>query len=136
MGIQLTHWFTRLFVLFVGFRFVLLNLSLCGNRSTKQMKKEWPEYSHKSSYYTCSLRVSFHGDLFRILRLIKLPTISLKKNIFICCSSSRPSKHLQDVLVKTNIFVLAMCLQDVFKTSSRRLQDVFKTSSRRFEDVF
>ena len=86
MGIQLIHWFTRLFV---GFRFVLLSLSLCGNQSTKQMKKEWPEYSHKSSYYTCSLRVSFHGGLFRVLRLIKLPTISLKKNIFICCSSRR-----------------------------------------------
>ena len=50
----------------------------------------------------------------------------------------------EDVLVKTNIFVLAICLQDVFKTSSRHLQDVFKTSSRRlakmstrrFQDVF
>ena len=53
----------------------------------------------------------------------------------------------EDVLVKTNIFVLVICLLDVFKTSSRRLQDVFKTSSRplqgvfktssrRFEDVF
>ena len=45
----------------------------------------------------------------------------------------------EDVLVKTNIFVLAIRLQDVFKTfsrrlpktSSRHLQDVFKTSSRR-----
>ena len=46
------------------------------------------------------------------------------------------SRRLQDVLVKTNIFVLAICLQDVFKTSSRRLQDVFNTSSRRFQDVF
>ena len=52
--------------------------------------------------------------------------------------------RLQDVLFKTNIFVLAIRLQDVFKTFSRRLQDVlqkrlqdiFKTSSRRFEDVF
>ena len=30
----------------------------------------------------------------------------------------------EDVLVKTNIFVLAIRLQDVFKTSSRHLQDV------------
>ena len=44
---------------------------------------------------------------------------------------------------KTNIFVLAIRLQDVFKTFSRRLQDVFKTScqcvfkmfSRRLPDV-
>ena len=42
----------------------------------------------------------------------------------------------EDVLVKTNIFVLVICLQDVLKTSSRRLQNVFKTSSRRLQDVF
>ena len=48
-------------------------------------------------------------------------------------------RRLQDVMIKTNIFVLVIRLQDVFKTSSRRLQDVlsrhlqniFKTSSRR-----
>ena len=47
----------------------------------------------------------------------------------------------EDVLVKTNIFVLAIrlqdvlprCLQDVFKTSSRRLA---KASSRHLQDVF
>ena len=51
------------------------------------------------------------------------------------------SRRLQDVLIKTNIFVLVIRLQDalprrlqnVFKTSWRRLA---KTSSRRFEDVF
>ena len=61
----------------------------------------------------------------------------------------------EDVVVKTNIFVLAIRLQDVlprrlqdvlqkrhqdiFKTSSKRLQDVlknvFKTSSKRLQDV-
>ena len=61
------------------------------------------------------------------------------------------SKRLQDVLVKTNIFFLAICVQDVFKTScqdvfktfsrrledvlQKRLQDIFKTSSRHFQDV-
>ena len=69
-------------------------------------------------------------------------------------------RRLQDVLIKTNMFALALRLQktssrrlgqdqyirlghmssrrlqDVFKTSSRPLQGVFKTSSRRFEDVF
>ena len=76
-------------------------------------------------------------------------------------------KRLQNVLIKTNMFALALrlqktssrrlgqdqyirlghtssrCLQDVFKTSSRRLQnvlprrlqDVLKTSSRRLNDV-
>ena len=50
-------------------------------------------------------------------------------------------RRLQDVLVKINIFALAIRLQ---KTSSRRfqdvlpkrLQDIFKTSSRRFQDFF
>ena len=65
-------------------------------------------------------------------------------------------RRLQDVLIKTNIFALALRLEKtswsrpiysswlyVFKTSSRRLaktssrhlQDVFKTSSRRLQDV-
>ena len=39
-------------------------------------------------------------------------------------------RHLQDVLIKTNIIVLVIRLQDVFKTSSRYLQNVFRTSSR------
>ena len=60
-----------------------------------------------------------------------------------------PSSSSEDVLVKTNIFVLAIRLQDVFrtschnktscknvfKTSSRRLQDVLKTSSRCLQDL-
>ena len=46
------------------------------------------------------------------------------------------SRRLQDVLIKTNIFVLAIRLQGVFKTFSRRLQDVFKTFSRRPQDIF
>ena len=53
-------------------------------------------------------------------------------------------RRLQNTLIKTNIIVLVIRLQDVFKTFSRRLQDVFKTScknvfktsSRRFQDVF
>ena len=60
-------------------------------------------------------------------------------------------RRLQDVLIKINIFVLVIRLQDVFKASSRRLtktfsrslqnvfrtscKNVFKTSSRRLQDV-
>ena len=70
----------------------------------------------------------------------------------------RPSKHSswrrlsssssEDVLIKTNMFALALHLQKTSSrrlgqdqyirlgyTSSRRLQDVFKTSSRRLQDV-
>ena len=60
-------------------------------------------------------------------------------------------RRLQNVLIKTNILVLIMHLQDVFKTFSRclsktssrhledvlqkSLQDIFETSWRRFDDV-
>ena len=43
------------------------------------------------------------------------------------------SRCPQDILIKTNIFVLVIRLQDVFKTFSRFLQDVFKTC---WQDVF
>ena len=53
------------------------------------------------------------------------------------------SRRFYDVLIKTNIFVLVICLEDVFKTFSRRLQDglsrllrnFFTTSSRGFQDI-
>ena len=45
-------------------------------------------------------------------------------------------RRLQDVLIKTNIFVLVIRLQDVFKTFSRSLQEVFKTCSRRLVKTF
>ena len=58
-------------------------------------------------------------------------------------------RRLQNVLMKTNIFLLIIRLQKTSSrrlgqdqyirlgyTSSRRLQDVFKTSSRHLQDVF
>ena len=61
------------------------------------------------------------------LRLQKTSSRRLGKDQYICLSHAS-----------------SRCLQDVFKTSSRRLQsvlqkrlqDIFKKSSRRFEDVF
>ena len=58
--------------------------------------------------------------------------------------SSSSSRRLHDVLIKTNIFVLVIRFQDVFKTFSKhlqdvlqkRIQDIFKTSSRRFQNIF
>ena len=59
------------------------------------------------------------------------------------------SRRLQDVLIKTNIFALALRLHKaswsrpiylswlyVFKASSKRLQDIFKTFWRRLQNVF
>ena len=78
-------------------------------------------------------------DVFR-LRLQKtssrrLQDVLIKTNIFVLVLrlQKTSSRRLQDVLVKTNIFVLAIRLQDVFKTSCK---NVFKTSSRRLQDVF
>ena len=65
-------------------------------------------------------------DVFR-LRLQKTSWRRLDQDQYVRLSLTSS----EDVLVKTNIFVLAIRLQDVFKTSSRRFQDVFKTSSRR-----
>ena len=50
-------------------------------------------------------------------------------------------RRLQDVLIKTNMFALALRLQDVFKTSWSRpiylsWPYVFKMSSRHFQDIF
>ena len=63
----------------------------------------------------------------------RLQDILIKTNMFTLasCLQKTSSRRLQEVLVKTNMFVLAIRLQDVFKTFARRLQDVFKTSSRR-----
>ena len=85
-------------------------------------------------YFPANIRLD--EDVFR-LHLDKFVRLSLTSSL--------------DVLVKTNIFVLAIRLEDVFKnvlkTSSRRLakmssrrlekrlQDVLKTFSRHLQDV-
>ena len=104
-----------------------------------------------------SLLFSPSKDVFKtsLRRLDQDEYIRLKSYVF--------RRSLQDVLIKTNIFVLAIHLEDifktslrcltktfsrrfpivfktsckrVFKTSSRCLQDVSKTSSRRLQDIF
>ena len=62
----------------------------------------------------------------------KIPAnIRLDEDVLKTSSSSS-----EDVLVKTNIFVLAIRLQDVFKTFSRRLEDqqMFAGTSMRIWD--
>ena len=104
-----------------------------------------------------SLLFSPSKDVFKtsLRRLDQDEYIRLKSYVF--------RRSLQDVLIKTNIFILAIHLEDifktslrcltktfsrrfpivfktsckrVFKTSSRCLQDVSKTSSRRLQDIF
>ena len=75
--------------------------------------------------------------------------IRLDEDVFRLRLQKTSSRRLQDVLIKTNMFALALrlqktswsrpiysswpCLQDVFKTSLKRLQDIFKTSCK---DIF
>ena len=113
------------------------------SRSSINLQNIW--YQKKNfrmlcwGYFPANIRLD--EDVFR-LHLDKFVRLSLTSSL--------------DVLVKTNIFVLAIRLEDVFKTFSRCLQDVlqkrledifktscqdvfktsWKTSSRRFEDVF
>ena len=72
-----------------------------------------------------------------------LQDVLIKTNIFalLKCFQKRSSRSL----IKTNIFVLVIRLQDVFKTFSKHLQDVSQkrlqdalqnTSSRHLQDVF
>ena len=69
---------------------------------------------------------------------LRLQEVLIKTNMFALALrlQKTSARRLQDVLVKTNIFVLAIRFQDVFKTSLRRLaktscKDLFKTFSRR-----
>ena len=72
--------------------------------------------------------------------VLKTSSRRLDQDEYICLSHMSS----EDVLIETNIFILVICLQDVFKTSwknvfktfSRRLQDVLKTSSRHLQDTF
>ena len=73
------------------------------------------------------------------------------EDVFCLCLQKISSRHLQDVLIKTNIFALVISPQNVLRrldkdqyihlghTRSRRLQDVFMVSStfssRHLQDV-
>ena len=72
---------------------------------------------------------------WRRLSSLSSEDVLIKTNMFTLalCLQKTSSRRLQDVLVKTNIFVLAIRLQDVFKTFSRRLQDVLQ---KRLQDIF
>ena len=86
-------------------------------------------------YYTIPANIRLNEDVFR-LRLQNDDVFKMSWSRRIC--SPKPyvfRRRLQDVLVKTNIFALAIRLQDVFKMFWRRLQNFFKTSSRRLQDV-
>ena len=98
----------------------------------KKQKEDWnksPCLVFSMSFEFFFLHPSKHSSWWR-----RLQDVLIKTNMFTLALrlQKTSSRRLQDVLVKTNIFVLAIRLQDVFKTSSRRLA---KTSSRHLQDV-
>ena len=97
------------------------------------MLSSWLRYHIKlpdSQLPSNPANIRLDEDVFRLC-LQKTSSRRLDQDEYVHLSLTSP----EDVLVKTNIFVLAIRLQDVFKTFSRRLQDVFKTFSRRLQDV-
>ena len=60
----------------------------------------------------------------------RVEDVSIKTTVLLLSYVFR--RRLQDSLIKKNIFILVTRLQDIFKTSSRRLA---KTSSKRIQDV-
>ena len=98
-----------------------------------------------TKHSTCLLKKIFKSTLF----LIYPENIRLDEDVLKVSFIFLFRRRLQDVLIKTNMFTLALRLRKtswsrpiylscpyVFKTSSRHLQDVLKTSSRRLQNVF
>ena len=74
--------------------------------------------------------------------------VNIDEDVFRLRLQKTSSRRLHNVLIKTNMFALALCLEKTSSrrlgqdqyirlgyTFSRRLQDVFKTSSRCLQDV-
>ena len=104
--------------------------------------KFWIEFSVDIIVINTTWRISQQTFV-----LMKMPWRSVEDVFRLCLQrSSRRLDHEEyirlthtssdDVLIKTNIFVLIIRLRDVFKKFSRPLEkNVFKTSSRRLQDV-
>ena len=87
-------------------------------------------YTCGSNWYLAQQTFVLMKTSWRCLSSSSSEDVLIKTNMFALALrlQKTSSRRLQDVLVKTNIFVLAIRLQDVLP---RCLQDVFKTSSRR-----
>ena len=135
-------------------RYTTSNRSTIPKDKLKNRATQVQQLSRIQAIISCDMFIS--GNLFFTQQTVSLfpLNIRLDEDVFktswrrLSSSSSRrldqdeyihlsntSSRRLQDVLVKTNIFVLAIRLQDVFKTFSRRLQDIFKTFSKRLAET-
>ena len=102
----------------------------------------------KASDLQLSFKIFRQPSTCHTIKTSCIPTNTrLDEDVLKTSSSTRiysPYTSSEDVLIKLNILVLVIRLQDillrriqnVFKTSLRRFEDVFKTSSTHFENVF
>ena len=102
------------------------------------------ERKHIEWFKTCKCECKCGANVCNInpanIRLdegvLKTSSRRLDQDEYVCFSlTSSEDVFLQDALVKTNTFVLAIRLQAVFKTFSRSSRRLAKTSLRRFQNV-
>ena len=116
-------------------------------RWCNKTKQEW--------FFLFQVVITFQSYSLSLVQMKEKKVLRASQQTFVLMKTSFVfvfRRRLQDVLIKTNMFALALRLQDVFKTSwsrpiylswpyvfktfSRRLQDIFKTSSRSLQGVF
>ena len=104
---------------------------------------------------TCLVNICIGDDVLKTFSSLSSDVILIKTNILtlLIHLQMTSSRHLHDVWIKKNLFVLAIqdVLNNIFKTSCKnvlkmssrhlrnvfpgRLQDFFKTSSRRLAKI-
>ena len=105
----------------------------------QHLSKGLHRISTQTLWFSVFIEVLEKPWFYLLLRIYRLAPVHVQpsQQTFVLMKARRLwSSSSEDVFIKINIFVLVICLQDVFKMSSRRLQDVFKTFSRCFENVF
>ena len=105
----------------------------------QHLSKGLHRISTQTLWFSVFIEVLEKPWFYLLLRIYRMASVHVQpsQQTFVLMKARRLwSSSSEDVFIKINIFVLVICLQDVFKMSSRRLQDVFKTFSRCFENVF
>ena len=95
-----------------------------------QTQKMYQAFSHSLKYMDFISKVRNHDQMGNYTANIRLDEdVLMKTNMFALalCLQKTSSRRLQEFLAIRLQEVLPRCLQDVLKTSSRHLQGVFKT---------
>ena len=104
----------------------------------QHLSKGLHRISTQTLWFSVFIEVLEKPWFYLLLRIYRMASVHIQpsQQTFVLMKARRLwSSSSEDVFIKINIFVLVICLQDVFKTFSRRFQDVLKTSSRRVQDI-